>query len=74
MIFQSVGENKTASLLSTLRSGLVFIPILVGFTGAFGLFGVQIAQPATDVITFFITLPFAVRFMKKLNDMERAGE
>ncbi len=66
MLFQSVGENKIASLLSTLRSGVLFIPLLVGLTAVFDLFGVQIAQPAADVIAFFVTLPFVIRFLKNL--------
>ena len=70
MLFQSIGENKKATFLSTLRSGLLFIPIVLIMTYAFGLFGVQSAQSITDVLAFFVTLPMVVLFLKKLPEDE----
>ena len=66
MLFQSIGENKKATFLSTLRSGVVFIPLLVAFEWAFSLFGIQIAQPVADLVTFLITLPMVMKFIKNL--------
>jgi len=66
MMFQSIGENKKATFLSMLRSGILFIPILLVMTHFFGLFGVQSSQAIADVIAFFICAPVAVRFLKKL--------
>ena len=73
MTFQSVGKNKPATFLSMLRSGLVFIPILLILSNRMGLTGVQIAQTVTDVITFFVSIPFIVYFFKQLpkNDIEQ---
>ena len=66
MTFQSIGKNKAATFLSALRSGLVFIPLILILSCVLGLLGIQITQTATDAITFFITLPFAVSFFKNL--------
>lgn len=66
MMFQSVGKNKIATFLSMLRSGLYFIPVIVVFSQAFGLFGVEIAQTAADILAFFTALPFTVSFLRKL--------
>ncbi len=66
MMFQSIGENKKATFLSMLRSGILFIPILLILTHFFGLFGVQSAQAIADVFAFFICAPVAVRFLKNL--------
>ncbi len=66
MTFQSVGKNKSATFLSALRSGLVFVPILFITTKFFGLTGVQISQALADVVTFFIAIPFTLAFFKKL--------
>ena len=66
MTFQSIGKNKAATFLSALRSGLVFIPLILILSRLLGLLGIQITQTATDAITFFITLPFAVSFFKNL--------
>ena len=66
MMFQSIGENKKATFLSMLRSGILFIPILLISTHFFGLFGVQSSQAIADVIAFFICAPVAIRFLKRL--------
>lgn len=66
MLFQSIGENKKATFLSMLRSGILFIPIILVMTKFFGIFGVQSSQAITDVLAFFITIPMVVVFLKKL--------
>ncbi len=66
MTFQSIGKNKSATFLSALRSGLVFIPVIVILSKFFGLTGLQLAQTVTDIITFFVTIPFMIIFLKKL--------
>lgn len=66
MLFQSIGENKKATFLSMLRSGILFIPILLVMTKLFGLFGVQSAQAIADVLTFFVSAPLVLLFLKNL--------
>ena len=66
MMFQSIGENKKATFLSMLRSGILFIPVLLILTHCFGLFGVQSAQAIADVLAFFICAPIAIHFLKNL--------
>ncbi len=66
MTFQSIGKNKTATLLSALRSGLTFIPAIIILEYFLGLTGIQIAQTVADVLTFSITIPFALNFFKTL--------
>lgn len=68
MMFQSVGLNGRATFLSALRSGLCFIPIVMAFTSAFGLLGVQVSQTAADVATWVITVPFIIPFLRKLRE------
>ena len=66
MLFQSIGKNRIASLLSGLRSGVVLIPVLWILERNFGLFGIQIAQPVADIITFFAATPFVIGFFRNL--------
>ncbi len=66
MLFQSIGENKKATFLSMLRSGILFLPILMILTHFFGLFGVQSAQAIADVLAFFISAPLVFSFLKNL--------
>lgn len=68
MMFQSIGKNKTATFLSALRSGLVFIPVVLILSNVIGLTGIQISQTVTDVITFFVSLPFMILFFKGMKE------
>lgn len=71
MMFQSIGKNKTATFLSALRSGLIFIPVLLVLSNLLGLTGVQISQTIADIITFFVSLPFMVLFFKNMKKEEK---
>ncbi len=66
MLFQSIGENKKATFLSMLRSGILFIPILLILTHFYGIFGVQSAQAIADVLAFIIATPIVLHFLKNL--------
>lgn len=67
MLFQSVGISGKASFLSSLRNGLCFIPVIIILSNFMGLMGIQIAQAVADSITFIITLPMMLSFMKELS-------
>lgn len=70
MLFQSVGKNGTAMFLAMLRSGLCFIPVIVLLSRVLGLTGVEISQTVADVLAFFISLPFTLRFLGELKRKE----
>lgn len=70
MLFQSVGKNREATFSSMLRSGVCFIPVLLILSWALGLAGVAVSQTVADVMTFFVAVPFSVRFMRELKKME----
>lgn len=72
MMFQSVGKVRVAALLSVLRSGLFFIPVLLISSYFFGLAGVQVSQGVADVLTMFVALPFAVRFLREMKQLKPA--
>lgn len=71
MMFQSVGKNKSATFLSILRSGLCFIPVIMILSRILGLRGVELSQTVADILTFAISLPFTVKFLKELTRMEK---
>lgn len=66
MMFQSLGKNGPATFLSTLRSGLIFIPIVLILPHFLGITGVEISQSIADCLTFFVTIPFVIRFFREL--------
>ena len=67
MGFQSTGQRLLATFASSLRSGIVFIPVLIVMARVRGMAGIQEAQPLAFVISFFISLAFSFVFMDQLN-------
>jgi Na+-driven multidrug efflux pump len=66
MTLQSTGQKGWATLLALTRSGLYFIPMLYILSNTLGAFGIQIAQPVADILSFSTALPVIVHFLKKL--------
>ena len=66
MLFQSTGKRLGASILSSLRSGLLFIPALLILANLRGLEGIQEAQPLALLISMPISIPFGILFFRKL--------
>lgn len=70
MLFQSVGRVGIATLMSMLRSGLFFLPVLLISSKLFGLTGIQCSQGIADVLTMFVAVPFVVSFLQEMKEME----
>lgn len=68
MTLQSTGRKLSAAVLSMLRSGIYFIPTLLILTQLTGEFGIQIAQPIADVLSFITVIPFMLVFFKNLSE------
>jgi len=66
MLYQSTGRRLGASLLSSLRNGLFFIPTLVLLAKFRGLAGIQEAQPISLLLSVPVFVIFAVIFFRKL--------
>lgn len=66
MALQSTGHTSRASFLAFSRQGLFFIPLVIALPRAFGLYGVELAQPIADVFTFLFALVFLSSFLKEL--------
>ncbi len=66
MLHQSTGHSFGASLLSSLRSGVFFIPAIIILANLRGLAGIQEAQPLAYILTFFPALYLCVRFMHNM--------
>ena len=66
MALQSVGKKLGASLLSILRNGLFFIPLLLILSNVRGLSGIQEAQPLAVTLAIIPSAILAVKFFKEL--------
>ena len=70
MTFQSVGKAGRATFLACCRQGVCFIPLILVLPRVLGLVGVELCQPIADALTFFISLPFLLAFLRQLEQME----
>lgn len=66
--FQATGKPKQAMLLSLSRQVLVLIPALIILPKIFGLTGVWLAGPISDLIASVITAYFIINSVKNLGD------
>lgn len=65
MLYQSIQKPAISSVLSLIRSGGITIPLLLIAVPRIGILGIQIAQPAADVVAGIVSVPFIVRFLRK---------
>lgn len=65
MMLQSSGKGVKASITSSARSGIFFIPLILILPRFLGLFGVEIAQAAADVLSFALAIPMAYSELRK---------
>ncbi len=68
MTFQAVGQSVKATFLAACRQGVFFLPLIVLLPRAFGVVGMEAAQPAADVATFLACLPVIRKFMVNLRE------
>ncbi len=55
-----------ATILSMLRSGIFFIPLIYILSATLGALGIQLSQPISDILSFFVAAPVIINFLKKL--------
>ena len=68
MLFQNIRLTLPATLLSVGRQGLFFIPAILLLPQWVGLRGVEMAQATADLLTFLLTIPFALWITRKLTN------
>ena len=68
MTFQSLGKSWKATIMSAMRQGIFFIPLIFILPAIFGLWGVTMTQAASDVLTALACTPFLYSFYKNLTE------
>lgn len=72
MLLQVAGVKKSATFLSSMRQGIIFVPMIlilpyiVRLFGAHPLLGVQMTPTISDLFSALIALPFMIRFFRRL--------
>lgn len=65
MLLQSTGYRFQAAIMSSLRSGVIFIPALVTLAALRGLPGIQEAQPLSYILTSIPSVYMMIWFFRK---------
>ena len=68
MALQSTGQSLPATVLAMSRQGIFFLPLIAVLPRFLGLWGIVLAQPLSDFITFFIALFLFRYFLKMLKE------
>lgn len=68
MTFQSIGKSWKATIMSSMRQGIFFIPLIFILPAIFGLWGVTMTQAASDALTAVACTPFLYSFYKNLTE------
>ena len=66
MMLQSIGKGVKASISSSARNGICFIPLILILPNLLGILGVEITQSIADVLALCISLPMALTEIKKM--------
>lgn len=75
MMLQNIGMTFRATVVAMARQGLAFIPmvfllpLVMRACGAEPLLGLECAQAAADVISFFISLPIGIGVLREMRAM-----
>lgn len=67
MTFQSVGKAWTATVMSMMRQGIFFIPLIYLLPLLLKLDGIVITQAGADILTSLACAPFLWSFYKRIN-------
>lgn len=65
MMLQSIGKGVKASITSSARNGIFFIPLILILPAVLGIRGVEMTQACADVLSLAITIPLAASELKK---------
>ena len=71
MFTQTIGYGVRATIVASLRQGICLIPLLLMLPPVCGLFGIQLAQPLSDVMSAVIAWLITRRILRELR--EEAG-
>ena len=68
MLLQTTGRMWRASILGFARQGIILIPVVWLLPPIIGIWGIQIAQPLADLITFMMSVPMTMSVIRKMNE------
>jgi putative MATE family efflux protein len=71
MMMQTTGKAFKASLLAVARQGLFMIPLLFLLSPFFGINGILVCQPLSDLGTFIVAIPLSISVFREMKTDSR---
>ena len=68
--FQAIGKASSSMLLSLSRQVIILIPLILILPGRFGLTGIWISTPISDLLASVLTAFFIIKIFSQLRKME----
>ena len=72
MLYAALGRPVGAIFLGITRQGVCFIPVLFILPTMFGLNGLAVSQGVADLLSFLVTIPFAVIIIKHITQQQKS--
>ena len=70
MMLQTIRKSVRATILSSARQGLFFVPFIFILPHFFGLQGVEMCQAVSDICTFLLALPLTFGVLLEMKRQE----
>ena len=71
MMEQTMGKTVSATLLAMARQGMFLMPLVLTLPRFFGLVGLELCQPISDVLTLLLAIPLQLRILQELSAPDR---
>lgn len=70
MMLQSIGKGIKASIVSSARQGIFFLPLIMILPYFFGRTGVEICQSVSDVFALTISIPIGMSVIREMKESD----
>ena len=70
-LYSALGRPVGAIILGITRQGICFVPMVYILPHFFKIYGLASTQAAADLLSFFITVPFAIAIVRQIALKER---
>ncbi len=70
MMLQTIRKSVRATILSSARQGLFFLPLIFILPHFFGLLGVEMCQAVSDMCTFLLAIPLTLGVLMEMKRQE----
>ena len=71
MTQQTMGWVVSASVLAMGRQGLFLVPLVLTLPRLFGLVGLELCQPVSDLLTLCLAVPLQIRVLRHLSQPDK---